>query len=312
MNNTDIINFLNSLCYSVQFDGIKLEEITLDSCRYDLEEMKKDCDPDDLEFMEQITPEMLHDEYIRIWKERNGGKTMYIIREVPPEECDFQFAFDDDGLSAASGDYNNTLFILYHDRWNTQGINSHEYRKILAVAEQVHDDFSCLEDGVQSFYGADHVTYKDIMIDNGIEYNAHKCHLLREWSKNVDNINPDDMAVFLSITKGEKWHLTSASGYSQGDHVDIIYHEGNYTKESARAYGEIYLGAAKEFCVIDLDENGKEKYSCYGYFVADSQAWKDEDYKKLVCEWAGIDPDITKLEMIDGQHTYTKYEYRTV
>lgn len=245
-------------------------------------------------------------------KERNGGKTMHIVREVPPEECDFQFAFDDDGLSAASGDYNNTLFILYRDRWTMRGINATEYNKILTIAEQVHDDFSCLEDGTNSFYGADDVTYKDIMIDNGIIYNSHKCHLLREWSKNVDNINPDDMAVFLSITKGGKWQCTSATGYCQGDYVDIIYCDGHYTKESARAYGEIYLGAAKEFCVIDLDENGEEKDSCYGYFIADSQAWKNEDYKKLVCEWANIDPEFTKLEMISGSHTCTKYEYRTV
>lgn len=243
---------------------------------------------------------------------KNGGKAMYIIREIPSEQCEFSFAFDDDGLSAASGDYRNTLFILYHNRWRMCGINATEYNKILSVAEQIHDDFSCLEDGINSFYGADNVTYKSIMIDNGIEYNPVKCHLLREWSKNVDNIDPKDIAAFLSITNGGKWQWTSATGYCQGDYVDIIYCDGHHTKESARAYGEIYLGAAKEFCVIDLDENGEEKDSCYGYFVADSQAWKDEDYKQLVCEYAGIDPDITKLEMIDGQHTYTKYEYRTV
>ena len=72
------------------------------------------------------------------------------------------------------------------------------------------------------------------------------------------------------------------------------------------------MGAAKEFEVIDLDEDGNEVDNCGGYIVADSQAWRDEEYKRLVCEWAGIEESETQLEMIDGSHTYTKYTYRVV
>lgn len=70
------------------------------------------------------------------------------------------------------------------------------------------------------------------------------------------------------------------------------------------------MGCGKEFCVIDVDEDGNETDKCYGYIIADCQAWKDEDYKRLVCEWAGIDEEETRLEMIDGSTTQTIYSYR--
>ena len=80
--------------------------------------------------------------------------------------------------------------------------------------------------------------------------------------------------------------------------------------------------AAKEFCVIEIEDyqapetedeeaTYTEKESCYGFFVADCEAWKDEDYKRIVCEWEGIDPEETQLEMIESSRTTTIYTYRT-
>lgn len=65
------------------------------------------------------------------------------------------------------------------------------------------------------------------------------------------------------------------------------------------------MGCGKEFCVIDVDEGGNETDECYGYIIADCQARQDEDYKKLVCEWDGINEEETRLEMIDGSTTQT-------
>ena len=76
-------------------------------------------------------------------------------------------------------------------------------------------------------------------------------------------------------------------------------------------YGDVFFGCAKEFVVIDLDKNGEEADSVGGYIVADCQANADEDYKRIVCEWAEIDENETVLEMIDGQRTVTQYTYRT-
>ncbi|HHX71168.1 MAG TPA: hypothetical protein GX708_24375, partial [Gallicola sp.] len=60
-----------------------------------------------------------------------------------------------------------------------------------------------------------------------------------------------------------------------------------------------------------LDENGEEDYTVWGYIIADCQAWKDEDYKRLVCEWACIPEEEARLEIIDGSKSYTSYTYRT-
>ena len=46
--------------------------------------------------------------------------------------------------------------------------------------------------------------------------------------------------------------------------------------------------------------------------MADCQAWKDEDCKKLVCEWEGIPEDETELQMVDGYTVSTIYSYRTI
>ena len=156
------------------------------------------------------------------------------------------------------------------------------------------------------------MTYKQVMKDNGLAYNSTFCHKLREWAKNVDDYNADTDAIaeYLTITTGKTWATSSASGYCQGDYCEIVYCK-EYYPENVRKYGEIFLGCAKEFCVIDLDENGEESDCVGGYIVADCEAWKDEEYKRLVCEWAGIKPEETRLEMIDGYHTDTKYEYRT-
>ena len=107
--------------------------------------------------------------------------------------------------------------------------------------------------------------------------------------------------------------MESASGYCQGDYVKMVYCLDHY-KNGVEHYGEIWLGAAKEFCVITLDEDGEEGNSCSGFIVAGCQIknWQESDseYKRIVCEWSDINPEETRLEMIEGSKTYTKYTYR--
>lgn len=228
----------------------------------------------------------------------------HIIREVAPEACDFSFYFDDDGLTSAGGDYCYNLFIVSNDGWGRiSGFNIEEYKNVQRQAENIIDEFESV--GGWNNYSS----YKEVMQDFCIPYNPHKCHLLKEWAKEADSSEPESIAEFLTITTGKKWDVSSARGYCQGDYVDIVYCPEFY-KSGVESYGEVYLGAAKEFCVIDLDENGEEADSCYGYIVADCQAWHDEDYKKIVCEWAGIDAEETQLEMIDGCNYSRSYSYR--
>ena len=232
----------------------------------------------------------------------------YIIREVEPEACDFSYYFDDDGLSERGGDYCYTLFIVSCDRWGRyEGFNVKEFENVCSQAEEMAEMFDDIAEG--GYYSAFYSSYKDCMTDNGITYNSRKCHALKELLRDWDN-TPENVAAFLTITTGKEWAVSSARGYCQGDYVEMVYCPEHH-KNGVQHYGEVWLGAAKEFCVIELDENGEETDSCYGYIVADCQAWRDEDYKRLVSEWAGIDQDEAQLEMIDGYTTRAVYTYRT-
>lgn len=233
-----------------------------------------------------------------------------IIREVPGEQADLSYYFDGDCFNENAGAYGYTLFIISKQGYGRLGgLNIEEYKRITERAEGISEGFYDVEHKESAW--TSYETYKDVMRDWGIDYTSHKCHLLKEWYKGGGEVDDaESIAEFLTITTGKEWDVSSAYGYCQGDYVQIVYCK-QYYPENVRKYGEIWLGAAKEFCVIDLDENGEEVDSCGGYIVADCEARDDADYKRLVCEWAGCKPEETRLEMIDSYHTYTKYEYRT-
>lgn len=237
-----------------------------------------------------------------------------IIREVAPEACDFSYYFDNDALTGRGGDYCYNLFIIGDGR-QVGSFNEREYSRVQSEADLILDNFSNVGSGPYDF-----VSYKEAMQNAGIEYNPRLCHALKEWAKDADTAEPETVAAYLTITTGKKWETDSVRGYSQGDYVDLVYCPEHY-KNGVENYGEIWLGCAKEFCVIDVEdyqepeeEGGKPTYTegdtVYGYIVADCEAWRDEDYKRIVCEWAGINEDETRLEMIEDSHTYTKYSYR--
>lgn len=230
-----------------------------------------------------------------------------IIRELPCDGNDFSTYFDDDYVRGEINE-NATLYIIYNEGYGRlYGFNIDEYKELVKTADELIQDFDYVrEDGIDS--------YKRVMELYGIKYNPRRCHELKEWSLRANTNRIADIAEYLMIITGEKWSIKSARGYSQSDYVEILYCEAFYDAEDAEKYGEVYLGAAKEFCVIDLDENGEESWSCCGYIIADCEikSWdkRDETYKRLVCEWAGIDEQTTQLEMIDGYHTYTTASYR--
>lgn len=239
----------------------------------------------------------------------------YIVREIEAEAAQLNYAFVGDGLTERGGDWNNNLFIVTPRGY--RGFNVKTYEDVQRAADQIIDGFSDVANRDFCYFSS----YQDVMQYFEIPYNSRKCHALKEWAKNADTAEPEDIAAYLTITTGKPWNCIGVSGYCQGDYVDVVYCEEHYGKESAIYYGECWLGCAKEFCVIEVDDFQKpqeedeeatytEVDSCYGYIVSDSQAWYDEDYKRLVCEWAGIPQEETRLEMIDGYHTYTSVSYR--
>lgn len=233
------------------------------------------------------------------------NKIKNIIREVPPEACELSFYFDDDGLTERGGDFCYNLFIIGDGR-NVGSFNEEAYVKIQKQAEDILDGFENVIGRCSNYAYWTYASYKEVMETFGIPYNSRRCHALKEWAKEADTSDPESIAEFLTIITGKKWDVTGVCGYCQGDYVDIVYCPEHY-ESGVQHYGEVWLGCAREFGVIDLDEHGEECDSCYRYIVADSEARDDEDYKRIVCEWAGIDESETALEMFDGYSTTAIY-----
>lgn len=247
----------------------------------------------------------------------------HIIREVPAEQADFSFYFDDDGLKESGGDYCYNLFIVAQSR-NSKGFNEEAYKELQTEIEEMLNHYSDITD--KSEY-TQYTSVGAMLLDYGLIDNIHNTKRIKAYTKffasccekpkgpyanydsNFTAHNTEKTAEYLTLETGKQWSTDSATGYCQGDYVEMVYCEEHYTN-GVKHYGEVWLGAAKEFCVINLDENGEEADTCYGFIVSDSQAIHDEDYKKLVCEWACIDKSETQLEMIESSKTYTKYEYR--
>lgn len=235
----------------------------------------------------------------------------YIIREVPPEQMDTSFCFDDDGLTAASGDFNNSLFIVGNSRMSS--FNEAELDKVADEIENLYDNYS---DTINKSNYAVYSSVGAMLVDHKLVDNIHNTVKIKayiDFLKDAsDSYDPDVLADFLTLKTGKEWTTGNATGYSQGEDVDLIYCKDSYHNNGAKIYGEIWLGACKEFLRIELDENGEEQDTCGGFFVADCQAWKDEDYKRIVCEQEGIEEEETQLEMIESEQRITRYTYRKV
>lgn len=247
----------------------------------------------------------------------------YIVREVPPEQMELSYYFDDDGLTEAGGDYCYNLFIVAQSR-NSRGFNEERYTRVTNEIEELLELYSDIVSkssyAQYSSIGAMLLDYKLIKsiyntrrikayVDFFIDCNKKPNSPYANYHDNYSAFEEEYVARYLTLKTGKEWDVTNAYGYCQGDYVKIVYCVEHY--ENPRIYGEVWLGACKEFYTIDIDENGEEGDTCGGYIIADCQANTDEDYKRLVCEWACIPVEETRLEMIESSRTYTKYEYRT-
>ena len=232
----------------------------------------------------------------------------YIIKEVPAEQADFSIYFDDDGLTEAGGDYCYNLFIV-GDR-NCSGFNTEAYK---AVKTDIENLLEMYLDIVNKSDYAEYTSIGAMLLDCDLINNIHNTKKIKAYTEffathceNFVKCEIDAIAEYLTLKTGKEWGTDSAHGYCQGDYVKMVYCKEHYT-EGVKHYGEIWLGAGKEFSITSLDENGEEEDTTYGYIVADCQAWKDEDYKKIVCEWGEIDEAETELQMVDGLKEFDYY-----
>lgn len=240
-------------------------------------------------------------------------KINYIVREVPAESCDFSFYFDNDGLTEAGGDYCYNLFIVGNR--NCGGFNTEAYE---AVTSDIENLLEMYLDIVNKSNYAQYSSIGAMLLDCDLISNIHNtkkikayAHFLKNCDENFAEYETATVAEYLTLKTGKEWDTDSATGYCQGDYVELVYCKEHYT-EGVKHYGEIWLGAGKEFTITFLNGDGEEEDTVGGYIVADCQAWKDEDCKKLVCEWEGIPEDETELQMVDGYTVSTIYSYRTI
>lgn len=237
----------------------------------------------------------------------------HLIREIEPESAELQFYFDGDTFTSRAGDFCYTLFIVVNEGYGRlSGLNIDEYKEVKQRAGRILDGFNYVDNGGRNYDGKK-ATYKECMEDENIRFNPTTCARLRKWSENADEDKPEDIAAFLTIITGRKWDVSSARGYCQGDYCELVYCTDIYTEQDIDIAGDIYLGCAKEFCVVDYNDDGTEyDDATYGYIVADCQVRTDEDYRRIICEYAGIEPEDTTLELINGYSTHTTYSYRAI
>lgn len=223
----------------------------------------------------------------------------HILREVPPEQTYFDSFFDNDGLTERGGDYCYNLFIVPQYR-HSSGFNKKEYDILYSRVEEL---VGMYEDIITGNKWADYKNIEEMLLDQDLDgsfenFLEEQLDPLYGFWKNPERA----IGEYLTLTTGKEWVTEDVYGYSQGDHVILIYCKEHY--ENARIYGEVWLGMAKEFTHTDGD------FECGGYIVADCQVRSDEDYKRLLCEWIGIDEKETILQMIENR--YTGYNYRTI
>lgn len=234
----------------------------------------------------------------------------YIIRQVPEEQADFTTYFDCDCFTEKSGDYCNTLFIIQRDYGRVSGINSAEYERIENELCDLITDFDWVKDKGRDYDGRP-ITYKKVMLDHGIKYSPAMCHKLKLFHESIPEFwKPEAIAEYLTIKTGKKWELTSSRGYCQGDYVEIIFCSDVYSEKEAETAGDIYLGAASEYCLIPLDENGEEieTETCYGFIVSDWQT-DHENIKKTLCELTDTNPDEVIVQIISDTTSRVVYEH---
>lgn len=235
----------------------------------------------------------------------------YIIKQIPPGGRGAYVLFEGDTFTENAGGIEYALFPLFLDRWRMYpAINKNLWEEITRTAENVSEDMSGIRDDGEARNSYSR-TYKEVLQDYGIKYSPTACHRLKAWNEEHEDAptSPESIAAYLTITTGRPWNVKSAYGYCQGDYAEIVYCEDVYSRKDAEAAGEIILGAANEYSITDLDDDGNELETVYGYIVADCQAWRPEDVKSLVCSWEGIDPEEAVLMTIEDSYTRTEYKY---
>lgn len=225
--------------------------------------------------------------------------TKVTFREVQPDCIDYDYLYDNDGITERSGK-NNALYIV--GSYGYVPVNKSEWEAISSRADRIATDFCDLLENLENGYAPYYFqNFKEICNYYGVKYSPVMVHKLKEWAKSFDN-EPEDIAAFLSITTGEEWDSYTVTGYCQGDYATGIYCKGHYDNESLELYVGAAAGTVSEFCRIEPGE-----YTCYGFFVPDEIKWDTDKLKEYLANFEGDKPENITIELFNGYSSIANY-----
>lgn len=226
----------------------------------------------------------------------------YIMQELSPEQTDFEFYFDDDGLKSVSGEC-NAVYINDGCHY-TRGFNSEEYSEYYSLICNLMDDYeNVVYDSVKELFA-------DCAPDIPEEKYDELKDLIDCCLNDYRGVTNERVAQYLEIKTGKPWGVKSFCGYSQGDYCEVIYCKETNTAELIKEIGHMYLGCGSEFCCIYCDENGNPTDEVvYGYFAIDEIVWaRDSRLINYFAEYIGCQPDEIEVQLFDGYIRTPKYK----
>ena len=170
--------------------------------------------------------------------------------QVAPENTDFSYYFDDDGLKEKysivinSGGRNGAKFNEeflddFINVWDEYGWND----SMIVALDRVLTG--------ENFENRKKLTIKDV----------NDLKKLYEDSDGGEYL--ETAGAFYEIITRKKWEVKSFYGYSKSDYCKILYRPDQYSEESINEVGHVWIGRASEFIIDD----------CGGYYVIDDIVW---------------------------------------
>ncbi len=208
-----------------------------------------------------------------------------IAKELPPEEIDFSFYFENDTFLGK-----DSAIYIPQSRY-IRGLNTEAYDEIVSQAESIIEGFHDI--GKHYFE-----TFKDVMEYNSVSFTKETYSLLRKWAKNADTNNNHDIARYLSIVTGKSWNVRTFRGYVQGSYCQVVYCTDCHSEEFINEAGNFWLCCGTEFCIDGVS----------GYYVLDTIRWEEnEKLVNLLAEYACCKPADLNVYLYKGSHTVADY-----
>lgn len=227
----------------------------------------------------------------------------YIAVQLEPGQEDFSFAFDDDGIKPAGGDFNYTLFVLFDgDCW----INEDVYSDCMHDIDSLVDDFYYYLNDYEYNYDKDissdsFANHLDYVKSEGFNTDERTIQLLDACRKYFEEGKDEESLIaYLEAKTGKVWDSEYFTGYSQGEYCTLIYCKDYYTEDTLNYYGNMALSCGGEFRIGELeipnayadeiDFSDLDSFESWvddwvhGYFVVDDIIWHGGN--KLVSELA--------------------------